>query len=422
MEFKLIKQKKEAKISQFEKIIGKYYIDEIGRVTYLFLNERLNNKELNNLQFLRDENELELEKDAIFSCIEIINRLKELGKTNKITLKVCDKKAFDEFIFNQIIPDYKNIVVEYKYKDYYLTDYIYFEPLLYKIVEPAKNLSPFEKYIYAYNIVKNFKEYKECGSPLLARKLYHILINEYVVCVGFCEFLKDLLYKLDVQSAEFSITGKDFKDNSTWGHMRLYVNIKDEKYGINGFYVSDPTWDNDLKLDYYNHLALTNKEAKLECDFELANFNKQYEIFDASSLEDLVLKINDIVKENNFDDLLKIIKELDLNYWNNLKKRLNSLKEPGEKIINELSLFIYNHLNNEVLGDTIMNAVEVVYRHSYGYREEVLEEKLEEVRNINSKRQNCLFPSKIRVDSDTELDIIVLQNKFENSSNKISKY
>ena len=91
-------------------------------------------------------------------------------------------------------------------------------------------------------------------------------------------------------------------------------------------------------------------------------------------------------------------------------------------MIKDLSSYIYNHINNDILGDTIMNAVEVVYRHSYGYKEEDLQEKLEEVRKINSKRQNCLFPSKIRVDSDTELDIIVLQNKFEKSNSKITKY
>ena len=85
-------------------------------------------------------------------------------------------------------------------------------------------------------------------------------------------------------------------------------------------------------------------------------------------------------------------------------------------------MYIYNHINNEILGDTIMSAVEVVYRHSYGYKEEDLQDKLEEVRTINSKRQNCLFPSKIGVNSDNELDIIVLQNKFEKASSKVSKY
>ena len=91
-------------------------------------------------------------------------------------------------------------------------------------------------------------------------------------------------------------------------------------------------------------------------------------------------------------------------------------------MVKDLSMYIYNHTNNDILGDTIMAAVEVIYRHSYGYKEEALHDKIEEVRNINSKRQNCLFPSRIGVNNDTELDIIVLQNKFEKSSSKVSKY
>jgi len=313
-------------------------------------------------------------------------------------------------------------VVEYNLlKEHSLKNYIYFESLLYKIVEPAKNLSPFEKYIFAYNIVKKFKEYNESERSFLSRNLYHILINEYAVCVGFCEFLKDLLSKLNIYSTEYAITGKDLKNNSSWGHMRLYVNIKDDKYGINGFYISDPTWDNDLEVDYYNHLMLTNKEANLECDFNISALNKECEVFECSSLDDLYLKIDNIIKEENFYDLLKKIRNLDLNYYEYLNKKFD-VNNPDEKIISDLTRYIYDHINNEVLGSTIMQAVDVIYRHSYGYKEEELEDKLEEVRKINSRRQNCLFPSKIRVDSDTELDIIVLQNKFEKSSNKIFKY
>ena len=421
MKFKLIKQKKEVKISPYKKIIGYYYLEDLEKYNYLCLHKELNKKELKNLKYLNDNNKLKLEENAWCNLNDIIKRLKKLGKNNKIILEITDKEIFNKFIFNESIIDYENLVVKYKSDSYYLTDYIYFESLLYKIVEPAKDLSPFEKYIYAYNIVKNFKEYKESDRKLLSRELYYILENEYIVCVGFCELLSDLLYKLNISNIGLGIEGKNKKDNSSWNHQRLYINIKDDKYGLNGFYVSDPTWDNDLEVDYYNHLALTNKEAKLECDFHYQKFDSEYEVFDTSSLEDLYLKINNLIEEGKIVDLLKVIQNLDINYYNYLKNKFY-LKTSNKKMINELAIYIYNHINNEILGDTIMNAVEVVYRHSYGYKEEDLQDKLEEVRKINSKRQNCLFPSKIRVDSDTELDIIVLQNKFEKSSNKINKY
>ena len=40
----------------------------------------------------------------------------------------------------------------------------------------------------------------------------------------------------------------------------FYVEVDDEKYNIDGYYISDPTWDNDLTHDYYNHLAMTDNE------------------------------------------------------------------------------------------------------------------------------------------------------------------
>lgn len=420
MEFKLIKQKEEVKISSNKKLLGYCNIDLLETCVSVVLNEKLNNKELDNLKYLTEENELVLEKDAIFSFKEIINKLKELGKNNKIIIDSDCKKNICEFIINQSIPDYENVIVKSNSSEISLKKYVYFETLLYKIIEPAKNLSPFEKYIYAYNIVKNFKEYKESQRRTLSRDIYQILTNEYIVCSGFSEFLHNLLFKLDISSTKFSIKGKN-KDNSLWSHMRLYVNINDDKYGINGFYISDPTWDNNLEVDYYNHLLLTNKEAGLECDFYYSTFDNTYEIFENLNLDELYLKINNLFELRITFSLFEIIKKLDPNYYNYLNNRYD-INKYNKKLVNDISLYIYNRLNNEVLGDTIMAAVEVVYRHSYGYKEEELQDKLEEVRSINSKRQNCLFPSKIRANSDAEADIIFLQNKFEKSSNKISKY
>ena len=441
MGFKLIKQNKEKKVVPLKKI-GTYSLEDLTKSNYLFFEKKFDSNDLNNLIYLRDEHELNLSYDAIFSLYDIVTKLKSLGKNNKIIIGMKFKYYLNEVIFNPAFNDNENIVIEDLFNSYSAKDYIKFESLLYKVVEPAKDLSPFEKYIYAYNIVKNFKEYKESKRKLLSRELYDILENEYIVCVGFCELLSDLLFKLNIPNVNFGIGGKNKKDNSPWNHERLYVNIKDEKYGINGFYVSDPTWDNDLEVDYYNHLALTNKEAKLECEFTYDAYESEFEIFDALSLDEIYAKLNKLLEDGKIGDLCKRIKNLDIDYYDYLiitYDIFNTIKELGlnyynylnnkydinntdDKMIKDLSMYIYNHINNEVLGDTIMSAVEVVYRHSYGYKEEDLQDKLEEVRKINSKRQNCLFPSKIRVDSDTELDIIVLQNKFENSSKKVSKY
>lgn len=124
------------------------------------------------------------------------------------------------------------------------------------MIEPARNISNFEKYIYAYNITKQFKICRENKEDISqSRNLYSILTNEYMLCVGFSNLLGDLLNKLDVPNMKLSISvdqsydnvkkDVDYVDTKTItnraGHARRYVHLVDEKYGLNGFYVSDPT-------------------------------------------------------------------------------------------------------------------------------------------------------------------------------------
>ena len=47
------------------------------------------------------------------------------------------------------------------------------------------------------------------------------------------------------------------------GHDRVLVYIKDEKYGIDGMYFSDPTWDNELIDNSYAHCLMTEEDVSL---------------------------------------------------------------------------------------------------------------------------------------------------------------
>ena len=162
MGFKLIKHKKNKKIVHGEYALGIYRLEDLNTYESLVLKNKLKENELENLKYLNENNKLYLECEAHFSLNDIIIKLKEFGKNNKIILEISDKEIFNKFIFNVDTLNYDNIAV--KTKDFVvcpLNEYIYFEKLLYRIVEPAKDLSPFEKYIYSFNVVKNFKDYKE---------------------------------------------------------------------------------------------------------------------------------------------------------------------------------------------------------------------------------------------------------------------
>ena len=76
-----------------------------------------------------------------------------------------------------------------------------------ELIEPIKNsnLSPLEKFIAIYNVVKNFKPYKESPDQLEeSRYLRYILNNEYMVCVGYAKLLKILCEKVGIKVINLS--------------------------------------------------------------------------------------------------------------------------------------------------------------------------------------------------------------------------
>ena len=124
-------------------------------------------------------------------------------------------------------------------------------------------LSHLEKYMAVYEIVKKFKEYKESHNDIFeSKEMSQILFNNYIVCVGFSRLLVELLNKVGISSKDISLdVDTSYERGFTLeekiakfeGHRRVLVNLVDPKYNIDGFYMADPTWDNDLKQNYIRH-------------------------------------------------------------------------------------------------------------------------------------------------------------------------
>ena len=103
----------------------------------------------------------------------------------------------------------------------------------------GKELSPYEKYLYAYDIVTkfNYKEVDEGENKSISRTLMTVLTGDRIVCVGYASLLSEICNRLGIPCCE------QFRKN----HALCYVRIDDDKWGIHGIYVSDPTSDS-LKL------------------------------------------------------------------------------------------------------------------------------------------------------------------------------
>lgn len=305
------------------------------------------------------------------------------------------------------------------------------EKIIDDMVQPALDLSPFERYIYAYNIVKNFKAYNEHIDREMQSEVYQILFNEYIVCTGFRNLLSELLTKLDIPNKSINIKIANIQDfaNSQEalkkrGHARLRVKIVDQKYGIDGFYICDPTWDNDLERDYYTHLLMTNRKETYSFSYVWLNDGITSELYDINSIDEFRNKINYLFIKKSFPInllLIQLCTELylfDQSYLDPLTQKYNldlggimdainkfdddQLKEISDDIGN----VILSKVNKEVDGYTIMAGVAEIYKKFYGYQnDEELNKALNEVVRLNKERYELYFPKRYNTTNDGKKEL-----------------
>ncbi len=290
---------------------------QLQKAQYLDIYDGINSEEINNIKYINDECKIKIAKFKDFDSIfKLLDKLKEFNKPNNVILIVQSQNEFDnKNDFNNYIFNHLDLLNKYKdlsigvgiIEDYPLIDYVKYEKKLIEMIKPAFNLSPLEKYLYAYNVVKKYKEYKENeDNKDDSRHLYELLDNEYMVCVGYSELLYDLLTKLGIESQRYSApveVGFDKVSNEEiitpddvvpemGGHARLEVNLIDPKYGIDGYYLADPTWDNVMDKDAYNHALMSQDEYDV---MDRPNYQSQYnlnELFFIHSPEEFYLKVN----------------------------------------------------------------------------------------------------------------------------------
>ncbi|MDO4963589.1 MAG: hypothetical protein Q4E75_05820 [bacterium] len=411
------------------KLIGDYTYKQIKdpSLSKLYIKNVITDYDLANFKYLDKDKIILIYINNIEYLSKIQNRLQELNLNNKIIINTKNKNELNSIVFDMDIKA-DNIFVNNE--DVTFKKYLEYEKLLYSMIEPAKSLSPFEKYIYAYNITKQFKKYKKSEEePTLSRNLYKILDNEYMVCVGFSELFGDLLEKLGINNIKLDVSVDisyddvidhskeiDLEDKTTdsRGHARRYVYIKDKKYDIDGFYISDPTWDNDLENDYYNHLALTDEEITKHRRYNYLSISK-FELFNISSIEEFYQKINFLCDKKEFSntpsdiiyDLINTLKILDIKFVRMLESKYEYIKNTPyhwnkniSSLIYDIGNYLISHVNKTISGEKIFEAVKVLYSNFYGYDDDRIFDILKDTVSKNKERDDNLFPKRYKFYSD----------------------
>lgn len=138
--------------------------------------------------------------------------------------------------------------------------------------------SPFEKFIEIYEYVSSFiyKENKE--NKMSARDIISVLNGDDIVCVGYARILKYLCTAVGIDCKCVSSDLFDKEGNYISSHQCNLIYIKDEKYGIDGWYHADACWDsvkeNGKSLKTYNYCLLPISDVKHHAQRNVSFYNE----------------------------------------------------------------------------------------------------------------------------------------------------
>lgn len=191
---------------------------------------------------------LEIEKvENINDVINVVNSFKDRGyQINSVKINLDNKNYENIHLLKKLENEY-NLMIKYdgSYDEISLNDFVAMRETLnyYKELIEEENLSNFEKILYAYDIIKSFEyqEVEENENKNDSRNIHSIIRNGKIVCVGYASFYSQLLKELGIES--YSISTNVPRNGKIFGHQRNIVNVVDNKYGIDGYYAFDPTWD-----------------------------------------------------------------------------------------------------------------------------------------------------------------------------------
>lgn len=289
------------------------------------------------IQQLLDES-IEMDQDLFyddqivvkFENITNLDLLKEFldkVKNIDITMHVEDNNKFLSFISLFDEDSINNIYVNYQYNSNKanIKEYKYMMLKINEVITAIKelNLSELEIIMVVYDIVKSYK-YKEVSieDPSLSRALHNIIQNDSCVCAGFSNYFNYLLKELNIKSFPIILNYK----NRSSRHQRSIIYVNDDKYGVFGIYMFDPTFDCNKDDDYMN-----------KYNYFLQSVSYIDSIFPNEYIDSEVLCNYDVYRMVSLD--LECLDDIDLYEYAKINKTVSFMNRLLGKKNNYLSMF-----------------------------------------------------------------------------------
>ena len=340
-----------------------------------------------------------------------------------------------------------------------------------------KSLSPLEKFIAAYILASKFAPYKEGSNNGYDSRSVYEFINSVtgtkIVCTGFAHLLKEILYRMGItDTIDWSVKVNDSSFADSGHHMRMMIHLVDPKYGIDGIYMSDPTFDNrkDTELNFKHMLMSHDELSKVDRDIDLNDLKANeinlmedelhvkdaYKMFRKPipkealvkahlALEHFLDKNMKMVNDGNYDlleytEMADKLQFYDISEANN-EKVFNKLENMSINEINNnypglLDNFLYNLstvINNKLQENGVINSLMIKYNHDeektmlgykFRYQSEefpeydLTQEDIDELKeliplnNVNKRTSEIMFYVEINKDKKVSEQLNELINKL----------
>ena len=335
------------------------------------------------------------DKDTIY-LNKLCMLIKVLKKNHKkIELFINLKTLNNSKKFLNLLNNYPYVMIHYQGFTFTYAEFIKFYYDLSKflnsidIVKDKYSLSPLEIFLLVYDKVCNFKEYNSYPDKYPSYKqgnLKYLFNSKYTVCSDYSILLVASLSYFGIEAKDFLLTIEHYKKDNLEEevHARVLVKLKDDKYNINGIYVSDPTWD---KKSVFSHALMTHRQTTLENDLERLNIYDFF--FDVTSIKEFYQKINILLNKGCSKNyickyFMQIIYCIDYNFYLEMKEKYPNINNLiFTNFINDMGNYVVKYCNKEIPFNIIYATVLNTYSKINNMSEEECQSKLEKLKLKN---------------------------------------
>ena len=115
----------------------------------------------------------------------------------------------------------------------------------------TEDLSVLEKITLAYDYVKSFSYNEQNDDKRIdSRSIAKSINSGNIVCEGYSRIFCQLLDEMGISS---NLVFIEPNEKEKGGHVRVMVDVKDEKYNVSDVFAFDPTWDSNQNMSLVTH-------------------------------------------------------------------------------------------------------------------------------------------------------------------------